>query len=250
MNDKSNDSTRTIQQNNASQRAPAKNLVDAISEIQIMNVAECSGADIAPNYFTWQMSIEFFAVGFKSFVAGFILCLFLVPLAVASAHSFLPLYGGEANLYDKIFMFILAFAISFGATAILLSSAKYVRSVTTYQMVKSLYSGALASVIIKGVVLFFIFQVIAALITPSFVVKYLQDILIMVKAYTNIGEVSAVAGNFVAKVKPIFRISAMIMLLFSFVTSIAISYQWIIMRKKYLKYKHVKDYTEKGNAVN
>lgn len=251
-NNANSDSVTTHRQNYPGSRIPAKNLVDAISEIQIMNVAEASGSEIDGNYFTWQMSIEFFAVGFKSFVAGFILCLFLVPLAVAAAHYPIPVYGGTPNLYDKIFMFVLSFSVSFGAAAILLSSSKYVRGITTYQMVKSLYTGAIASALIKGTILFFIFQVMAALITPNFLVNHMRNILLLFPAYKqDFGDNAFLAAsNLAAAIKPVFRISAMITALFSIVVCICLIIKWMIMRKNYLNFKYIQSYTENGENGN
>lgn len=170
-------------------------------------------------------------------------------------------YGSSlgGHVYDQLVTFLneceelcsgfYSFAVSFGALAILLSASQYVRSVTTYQMVKTLYAGALASAIIKGAVMFFIFQVIAALITPAFFVKYFKDIVTLFPAYKSSGgDLLMMASNLVAEIKPIFRISAMIMLAFSFITSIILSIKWIRMRKTYLQFKNIKEYREKGDA--
>lgn len=230
-------------------RKEVKNLVDVISEIQNFSVGEmANGSDINKNYFTWQMNIEFFAVGFKAFIAGLILCLPLIPLSVAVSYELINVYGGVANLYDKIFMFILAFSISSGSLIILLTASKYVCGNITYQMAKSLYTGAIASILFKGILLFIIFQLIAALFTPQFLITYFKEILLLFPEDSVFRGITIydTSSIIVSKLKPVFRVSSVLVFLFSILTTIILSVTWIKMRKKYLKGKNLQEYIEHG----
>lgn len=229
-------------------RKETKNLIDAISEIQVFSVGESSGAEISQNYFTWQMKIEFFSVGFRAFLAGLIICLLLVPLAVGVAYDAIPVYGGAANLYDKVFMFVLAFSISFGALMILLTASKYVYGGITYQMVRSLYTGAIVSAVMKGIILFVVFQVIAALITPSWIVKMLGYVNVPVTLPLDGSGLTTAADAIFWQARPIFRISSVITFLFALLAVLALLVSWWRMRKHYLKLKHIKEYIDRGDA--
>lgn len=249
MSNNSSSSNQTVVSDSSTGRKQAKNLVDVISEIQNFSVGEiANGSDINKNYFTWQMNIEFFAVGFKAFIAGLLLCLPMIPLSVAVSHDVINVYGGVANLYDKIFIFILAFSISFGSLIILLTASKYVCGNITYLMAKSLFTGAISSAIIKGLLLFIIFQIIAALFTPDFILNYFKDIFELIPKDSPLRGATAyeTSGILSSKLKPIFRVSSVIAFLFSIIATLALIFTWIKMRKKYKKLKNLQNYIEHG----
>lgn len=226
-------------------RKEAKNLIDAISEMQNFSVGEQKGLDVSENYFTWQMSIEFFAVGFKSLMPGFLICLFCIPLAVAISMGVVPVYGGMPSLYDKVYMFIVALAVSITATLILFTAAKYVEGTTTFQMAKSMYGGAMVSVLVKGVVLFVVFQLIAVFISPDFVYNYLNEFLDFL--LTN-PEHYSTPDLVTLILKPMFRISSVVILIYAVVTALLLGIAWLKMRSKYREKTRVADYMEKGDA--
>lgn len=223
---------------NNSTREKAKNIVDAHAELQRYSVLEMNGGETHERMFAWDQVIEFFAIGFKIFLAGFFVCLIMVPLAVAVQFGIINMYGGAPNLYDKIFIFILAFSMTFGAVVIVLQMAKFVEGPITYKMVKSLYTGAIASSIIKGLVLFLLFQFAATLITPDSILTHLN---IIIRLLPNVHSIAAstpyeLAVNLVSIIKPIFRISAVIMLIFGILTALVLS---IFLFKSKMKLREI-----------
>ncbi len=221
-----------------STREKAKNIVDAHAELQRYSVLEMNDGETHERMFAWDQVIEFFAIGFKIFLAGFFVCLIMVPMAVAVQFGIINMYGGAPNLYDKIFIFILAFSMTFGAVVIVLQMAKFVEGPITYKMVKSLYTGAISSALIKGLVLFILFQFAATLITPDNILTHLN---IIIRLLPNVHSIAAstpyeLAVNLVAVIKPVFRISAVIMAIFGILTAFILS---IFLFKAKLKLKDI-----------
>ena len=221
-----------------STREKAKNIVDAHAELQRYSVLEMNDGETHERMFAWDQVIEFFAIGFKIFLAGFFVCLIMVPMAVAVQFGIINMYGGAPNLYDKIFIFILAFSMTFGAVVIVLQMAKFVEGPITYKMVKSLYTGAISSALIKGLVLFILFQFAATLITPDNILTHLN---IIIRLLPNVHSIAAstpyeLAVNLVAVIKPVFRISAVIMAIFGILTAFILS---IFLLKAKLKLKDI-----------
>ncbi len=219
-----------------STREKAKNIVDAHAELQRYSVLEMNDGETHERMFAWDQVIEFFAIGFKIFLAGFFVCLIMVPMAVAVQFGIINMYGGAPNLYDKIFIFILAFSMTFGAVVIVLQMAKFVEGPITYKMVKSLYTGAISSALIKGLVLFILFQFAATLITPDNILTHLN---IIIRLLPNVHSIAAstpyeLAVNLVAVIKPVFRISAVIMAIFGILTAFILS---IFLFKAKLQFK-------------
>ncbi len=221
-----------------STREKAKNIVDAHAELQRYSVLEMNDGETHERMFAWDQVIEFFAIGFKIFLAGFFVCLIMVPMAVAVQFGIINMYGGAPNLYDKIFIFILAFSMTFGAVVIVLQMAKFVEGPITYKMVKSLYTGAISSALIKGLVLFILFQFTATLITPDNILTHLN---IIIRLLPNVHSIAAstpyeLAVNLVAVIKPVFRISAVIMAIFGILTALILS---IFLFRARLKFKDI-----------
>lgn len=221
-----------------STREKAKNIVDAHAELQRYSVLEMNDGETHERMFAWDQVIEFFAIGFKIFLAGFFVCLIMVPMAVAVQFGIINMYGGAPNLYDKIFIFILAFSMTFGAVVIVLQMAKFVEGPITYKMVKSLYTGAISSALIKGLVLFILFQFAATLITPDNILTHLN---IIIRLLPNVHSIAAstpyeLAVNLVAVIKPVFRISAVIMAIFGILTAFILS---IFLFRAKLKLKDI-----------
>ena len=221
-----------------STREKAKNIVDAHAELQRYSVLEMNDGETHERMFAWDQVIEFFAIGFKIFLAGFFVCLIMVPMAVAVQFGIINMYGGAPNLYDKIFIFILAFSMTFGAVVIVLQMAKFVEGPITYKMVKSLYTGAISSALIKGLVLFILFQFAATLITPDNILTHLN---IIIRLLPNVHSIAAstpyeLAVNLVAVIKPVFRISAVIMAIFGILTALILS---IFLFRARLKFKDI-----------
>lgn len=234
MSGKSNTSNNeTIVTNNGEQREKAKNIVDAHAEISRYSVLEMNGGETHERMFAWDQVIEFFAIGFKIFFAGFIVSLFMVPVAVAVNFGLLDMYGGRPNIYDKIFIFILAFSMTVSAVLIIIRIGKFVEGPVTYKMLKSLYTGAIASTLVKGLVLFVLFQFLATLITPQAILAHL-DILLRLMPNANSIAASApyeIATILVGIIKPVFRISAVIMAVYSVLSAVFLGI--ILLKSKY-----------------
>lgn len=220
------------------QREKAKNIVDAHAEISRYSVLEMNNGKSHERMFAWDQVIEFFAIGFKIFGAGFVLCLFLIPVSVAANFGLINMYGGVPNIYDKIFIFILAFSMSFGAIVITLQMAKFVEGAVTYKMLRSLYTGAIASSFLKGASLFLLFQFAATLITPQNIMAHLNLIINLLPNAHNIAASTPyeLSTALVGIIKPLFRISAVIMLIYGVLTSIiligVLIYSKIKLKKK------------------
>lgn len=219
-------------------REKARNIVDAYAEISRFSILEMNGNDTHERMFAWDQVIEFFAIGFKIFLAGFFVCLFMIPTAVAVQYGIINMYGGSPNLYDKIFVFILAFSMTFGALIIIVQMQKFVEGPVTYKMLKSLYTGAIASSLIKGFILFILFQFIATLITPDSIMTYLNVILRLMPNANDIAASSPyeLSTILVGIIKPVFRISAVIILIYGIISALILS---IVLLKAKLKLKDI-----------
>lgn len=228
-----------------------KNIVDAASEMQRYWLMESKGADSNSNMFAWDQTIEFFMIGFKIFLPGFFLALFLLPIAVAVNFGYINMFAGLPNLFDKIFIFVIVFSMTLTALFILMQLRKYVFGAVTYKMLKSLYQGALLSGAIKGILLFIIFMLITSLLTPSFLISHTDTILWLFpeEGASMKSDINFWITQFLAKIQPIFRLSAFVMLIFTALNSLMLLMALYGGYKEWKYNQAVKDYMDSGQDI-
>ncbi|MDR2105312.1 MAG: hypothetical protein LBP51_06120 [Deferribacteraceae bacterium] len=218
---------------NGGARQKNKCLIDAISEMQQMSAGEAMRAEMPKDFFTWSMQIEYFSIGLKAFLAGAVIIALLLPISIAASMGLIPIFGYRANIYDKIYMFILTFGVYGGGLFILVSCGKYVKGEYTRSIARALFSGAATAAIFKGAVLFVLYQLAQTLISPERVVKVVDYLTLP----TNNTVYYMLLGNY----KQIFRISSTIIIIFAAASIIAITVSYIIAIRKLSKIQDIND---------
>jgi hypothetical protein len=201
-------------------REKNKCLIDAISEMQQMSAGEAMHAEMPRDFFTWSMQIEYFSIGLRAFLAGAIVIAILLPVSVTASMGILPIFGGFPHIYDKIYMFILTFGIYGGGLFILVSCGKYVKGEYTRSIARALFSGAATAALFKGAILFVLYQLAQAMISPDKVAAAAKYLYLPVQNPIYY----AILGNY----KQIFRISSTIIIIFSTLSIIAIIVSYIL----------------------
>ena len=239
----------TITPISTSSRDKMKNVIDVVTELQKYSISDGNG-EFNDQMIAWDQVIEIFSVGFKIFFASFFVGLILLPIAVAVNFDLLQVFGGSPVVYDKLYVFVVAFSLSFGAIVILVQSQKFSKGPLTYKIFKTLYFGAIMSSLLKGIILFIGFQIVASLITPQ---RVIENLSFFITILPNAHEIAASKGYevsvyIVSIIKPIFRISAIIGGGFSLVTIILLI--GILHRAKIRKDFIVKkrDYVNQGDS--
>ncbi|MDR0454454.1 MAG: hypothetical protein LBH05_06560 [Deferribacteraceae bacterium] len=189
-------------------------LIDAVSEMQQMSAGEAMSLEIPRDYFTLSMSIEYFTIGLRAFLTGAIIIFLMLPLAVAASMGMIPFFGVSPTLYDKVYGFIITFAVYSGGLIILVSSRKYIKGEYTKAIAKNMYFGAALAAIFKGILFFFIYQIAQAFINPQKVLTLLY--------YLKINTNNYVIYNVMNGFKPVLRISSTVVALYSLISVIII----------------------------
>ena len=160
-----------------SPHASPRNLIDAISEIQQYHIIERTGQDIPSDFLTIRGMLTFFMVGFRSgFWEGVFLGL-LLPLAWAVWEEVIPAFGGTADFFGKSLVFLFDFGISLMMTVILGGMfARYYGGNLTRKAVNSLVWGRTLSLIAKGVLIFFVFNLLVFLLSPGNVFFFCETV--------------------------------------------------------------------------
>lgn len=224
----------------ANNREQVKNIIEAVTEMQRYSISD-GVSDLNPNMFAWEQVIEIFTIGFKLFLPALFASLILIPIGVAANFNLINMFGDIPTLYDKMYIFVLAFSFSLGATYLLYHAQRYCNGPVTYKIMSTLYFGAISIILIIGVLLFIGFQIIASMITPKTII---ENLTLFLEIFPNAAQLAASKGYevsvfIVSIIKPLFRISAIISLIYYFLTAGFLSY---ILYKKYkFKEKVVKD---------
>ncbi len=112
--------------------------------------------------------LTFFMVGFRSgFWEGVFLGLVL-PLAWGVREEVIPAFGGTADFFGKSLVFLFGFGISLMMTVVLGGIlARYYGGNLTRRAVNFLVWGRALSLVAKGVVVFFAFDLLVFLLSPE-----------------------------------------------------------------------------------
>jgi len=106
-------------------REKPKDLLEAISEIEILSAAEEDGAEIHERLATLKDRMDYFNLGLRSIFTGTIISLFLAPLCSAVINQDIPIFGQmNSTTYDKILAYIFSFGYSIGFTLLFVYIAK------------------------------------------------------------------------------------------------------------------------------
>lgn len=231
-------SSQDVVVTSAEERAKVKNFIDAISEIQQYSAGEEYQSDIPDDFWAWNHDLEFFSLGAKAFIPGFIISFFLMPLSMAVITGMIPVYGGAPKLYDKLFVMAVCFVLMFGVLILLVSASKYVKGRFTCKMVRGLYVGAGTIIIFLGIFFTLIYQIIYLKLTPELLSKLLSWI-------TSINPSKyALFAQFNAA----FRMCSTAMLLFTIIGLLTLITAYFVMKRRLNKNQRAMDYLKIGNS--
>jgi hypothetical protein len=172
------------------------------------------------------------SAGLKAFTGGAVIIATLLPLSVAASMGLIPLFGNQPHIFDKVYMFVLTFGIYTGGLFILISCGKYVKGDYTKSILSCLYAGAGTAAVFKGIILFVLYQLGQAMISPDKVAK--------AAAFLHLPTANPVYYLLFGNYKQIFRISSTIILIFSTAALITIIVFYILSVRRLREYQRIK----------
>ncbi len=96
-------------------REKPKDLLEAISEIEILSATEEDGAEIHERLATLKDRMDYFNLGLRSIFTGTMISLFLAPICSAVINQDIPIFGHiDTTVYDMILSYIFSFGYSIG----------------------------------------------------------------------------------------------------------------------------------------
>lgn len=130
-----------------------KDILGAISEIEILSEAEERGADMPERFATLKDRADYFTLGLKSMVIGTLISLILAPITSAVINNDLPIFGhSEPSIYDMILSYIISFGYSIGYMMLFVYLAKIrggtVSNIISSQLMWGMTAGAIAKLIV------------------------------------------------------------------------------------------------------
>lgn len=152
---------------NSGQRAPQKNIIDYISKLQRLSVAE-SAMSLPEDFYTLEDRIDDFVQGMRTALSSTIFLALLTPLSLGVLNDLIPVFGNQVpTLMDQIFVvyFMFGFTIAYGF--LIASIRKYYVGTVCRASIRNLMNGVTTGTIIKIVVVFFLFHWIYYTLSPD-----------------------------------------------------------------------------------
>jgi hypothetical protein len=146
--------------NDSPQQSSAKNIIDAVSEIQHYHVFEMQQeGDINQNFFTLRQVFSFFKIGFKS---GFVESLLFV-LGVSVLQNLYPSFKVfflkmPIYWYETLILFILSYVPIVVMTIWLSFLFRLYDGAITKKAIFSLLSGRSIAFLVKSILVYFLFK--------------------------------------------------------------------------------------------
>ncbi len=147
-------------------------ILDAVSKIQQFYVLESNGRGISKDFLTIKGSLNFFNIGMKTgFTEGLMfifLTLFFVPILYDPVilHKLLSHIPGRGPVALKFLIYFISLAPVIMSVGICSYLSKYHTGSITKSAIDSLLWGRILLLVIKIVVVFFLFNIVAGFLTP------------------------------------------------------------------------------------
>lgn len=127
------------------------NMLEAVSEIQRYSVAESGGSNIPKDYFTLDMQMEYFMLGFKSVLHGGLFTILFMPVLMGVLMDKVHLFGhAERTMLDTVYMFAVTLMFSLAYVFFYGYAATFNAGEITKRMLANLYAGVSIGSIIKA----------------------------------------------------------------------------------------------------
>ena len=150
------------------------NILDSISTIQQFHVLESQGRDIASDFLTIKGTINFFNIGVKTGLKEGLMFIFLSLIFIPVLSDPTLMFKLEHFLHRGAAV-VITFIIFLNISPILLSAglcsylARFYGGSITKKAIGALLGGRMLLLIIKAVLIFFIFNMVASLLTARHV---------------------------------------------------------------------------------
>ncbi len=136
-------------------REKPKDLLEAISEIEILSATEEDGAEIHERLATLKDRMDYFNLGLRSIFTGTIISLFLAPICSAVINQDIPIFGHiDTTVYDMILSYIFSFGYSIGFMLLFTYIAKLrggtISNIYSNNILIGMSVGAVIKLIITG----------------------------------------------------------------------------------------------------
>ncbi len=147
-------------------------ILDAVSKIQQFYVLESSGRGISKDFLTIKGSLNFFNIGIKTGLTEglmfIFLTLFFVPILYDPVilHKLLSHIPGRGPVTLKFLIYFISLAPVIMSVGICSYLSKYHTGSITKSAIDSLLWGRILLLVIKLVIVFFLFNIVAGLLTP------------------------------------------------------------------------------------
>ena len=151
------------------------NLLQAIEEIQHMAAMETDmDKPLDKNFLALKQRIDFMAVGFKNGMLNGLITALLTPLALGVFDKIIPLFGDKhLTTFDEAYAFLLAIGFSLGFAVFLSSLHKCYVGTISKGMIRNLFGGMFAGIILKVLLVFILYNWIFIELTPEHVYSML-----------------------------------------------------------------------------
>jgi len=154
------DDVVTVSERQGGYRIP-KSLLDAVSDIQQYAVLESEGAtDLPRDHATLIRNLAYFAIGFHYGIGDGILLFLFAPFLFAAFEGLIPVFGEAADLFDRIYVFILSKYFSIGLFFLMVFVLSKAKGSVSRSLAKTLVSGYVASCAVRAFAFLYLYRFI------------------------------------------------------------------------------------------
>jgi len=154
------------------------NLLQAISEIQHVAALETNMEEpLNNNFLSVKQRIDFMAVGFKNGMLNGLIAALLTPISLGVLKEYIPIFGDhKLTFFDEVYAFLLTIGFSLGFAIFLSSLRKCYVGTISKGMIRNLFGGMFAGILIKVMIVFLLYNWIFIELTPQHVYSMLAYI--------------------------------------------------------------------------
>ncbi|WP_163338792.1 hypothetical protein [Desulfopila sp. IMCC35008] len=143
-----------------------RNIISAISEIQQFYVIESQGQDIPSEFLTLEGSLDLFKIGMRS---GFNEGLFILLLFPIFSFYLLPFVLNTSDQFAKSMVTLVPYLPLIINTVLCVYIGRYYVGNITRRAINSLFIGRGMVLLLKGFLIYVIYQIVYKLSTPEYV---------------------------------------------------------------------------------
>ena len=143
-----------------------RSIISAISEIQQCYVIESQGQDIPAEFLTLEGSLDLFKIGMRS---GFKEGLFIILLFPVFSFYLLPFVLDTSDPFMQVVMNIVPYLPLVINTILCIYISRYYVGNITRRAINSLFIGRGVILLLKGFLIYVVYQIIFRLSTPEYV---------------------------------------------------------------------------------